>query len=132
MRPDDGTGIVGLAPEAEVHVCRVSPGGSAAELIEALDYCIHQRVYVAIFAARTAARCAPLRPVSRGTRPGPLPPAPAPRPAALRGIRGGRAALPPAGPRAGRGGGPRARRAGPGAPRGAPPPPLPLPYPAPA
>ena len=46
---DDGTGIVGLAPEAEIHICRVSPGGSAADLIEALDYCIAQQVDVALF-----------------------------------------------------------------------------------
>jgi subtilisin len=46
---DDGTGIVGLAPEAEIHICRVSPGGSAADLIEALDYCIEQQVDVAMF-----------------------------------------------------------------------------------
>jgi subtilisin len=48
---DDGTGIVGLAPEAEVHVCRVTPGGSTAELIDALDYCIEQQVDVAMFGA---------------------------------------------------------------------------------
>jgi subtilisin family serine protease len=48
---DDGTGIVGLAPEAEIHVCRVSPGGSAADLIEALDYCIEQQVDVAMVGA---------------------------------------------------------------------------------
>jgi subtilisin family serine protease len=48
---DDGTGIVGLAPEAEIHVCRVAPGGSAADLIEALDYCIDQQVDVAMFGA---------------------------------------------------------------------------------
>lgn len=48
---DDGTGIVGLAPEAEVHICRVAPGGSAAELIEALDYCIEHQVDVAMFGA---------------------------------------------------------------------------------
>jgi subtilisin family serine protease len=48
---DDGTGIVGLAPEAEIHICRVSPGGSAADLIEALDYCIAQHVDVAMFDA---------------------------------------------------------------------------------
>jgi subtilisin len=46
---DDGTGIVGLAPEADVHIIRVSPGGSAADLIEALDYCIEQQVDVAMF-----------------------------------------------------------------------------------
>jgi subtilisin len=48
---DDGTGIVGLAPEAEIHICRVSPGGSAADLIEALDYCIEQQVDVAMIGA---------------------------------------------------------------------------------
>lgn len=46
---DDGTGSVGLAPEAEIHVCRVTPGGSAAELIDALDYCIGQQVDIALF-----------------------------------------------------------------------------------
>lgn len=48
---DDGTGIVGLAPEAEVHVCRVAPAGSAASLIEALDYCIEHQVDVAMLGA---------------------------------------------------------------------------------
>lgn len=48
---DDGTGIAGLAPEAEVHICRVAPGGSAAELIEALDYCIEHAVDVAMLGA---------------------------------------------------------------------------------
>src|SRR6266567_1994330 len=46
---DDGTGIAGLAPEAEVHICRTSPGGSVADLIEALDYCVEQQVDVAMF-----------------------------------------------------------------------------------
>jgi hypothetical protein len=46
---DDGTGIVGLSPEAELHVCRVAPGGSARDLIEALDYCIEQQVDLAMF-----------------------------------------------------------------------------------
>ena len=48
---DDGTGIVGLAPEAEIHICRVSPGGSAAGLIDALDYCIEHQVDLAMFGA---------------------------------------------------------------------------------
>lgn len=47
---DDGSGVVGLAPEAEVHVCRVAPGGWTADLIEALDYCIEQQVDVALIA----------------------------------------------------------------------------------
>ena len=51
---DDGTGIAGLASEAETHICRVTPGGSAADLIEALDYCIEQQVDVAMFASCVA------------------------------------------------------------------------------
>jgi subtilisin family serine protease len=45
---DDGSGVVGLAPEAEVHVCRTAPGGTCADLIEALDYCIGQEIDVAL------------------------------------------------------------------------------------
>jgi subtilisin len=30
----------GLAPQAEVHVCKVDPGGHYSDLIDALDYCI--------------------------------------------------------------------------------------------
>ncbi|MEO3862309.1 S8 family serine peptidase [Acrocarpospora sp. B8E8] len=47
---DDGTGVVGLAPDAEVHVCRVTPGGWAADLIEALDFCVEQQIDVALIA----------------------------------------------------------------------------------
>ncbi|MFL6112147.1 MAG: S8 family serine peptidase, partial [Catenulispora sp.] len=43
----DGTGVIGLAPEAELHVLRVAPHGRLADLIEGLDYCIEQRVDVA-------------------------------------------------------------------------------------
>lgn len=50
---DDGAGIVGLSPEAQVYICRVTPGGSAAELIEALDYCIDQQVDVVMLGAWT-------------------------------------------------------------------------------
>ncbi|GAB1644519.1 S8 family serine peptidase [Krasilnikovia sp. MM14-A1259] len=42
----DGDQLVGLAPESEVHVCRVLPGGRLSDLIEALDYCIAQEVDV--------------------------------------------------------------------------------------
>jgi subtilisin family serine protease len=45
---DDGTGVVGLAPECEMHACRVSPAGSLADLMEALDYCVEQRIDVAL------------------------------------------------------------------------------------
>ncbi len=43
--------LPGLAPEAEIHICRVSPGGSAADVIEALDYCIEHQVDVAMVGA---------------------------------------------------------------------------------
>ena len=48
---DDGSGVVGLAPEAEMHVVRVAPGGHCADLIEALDFCIDQAVDVAVLSA---------------------------------------------------------------------------------
>ncbi|MEV7808035.1 S8 family serine peptidase [Microbispora sp. NPDC088329] len=43
---DDGRGVVGFAVEAEVHVCKIFPGGRFSDLIEALDYCVEQRVDV--------------------------------------------------------------------------------------
>lgn len=46
---DDGTGIVGLAPDAQLQVCRVTPGGSAADLVDALDYCVEQQADVVMF-----------------------------------------------------------------------------------
>jgi len=45
---DDGSGVAGLAPEAELHICRTAPGGTCADLIEALDYCIEQEIDVAL------------------------------------------------------------------------------------
>jgi subtilisin family serine protease len=45
---DDGSGVTGLAPEAELHICRTAPGGTCADLIEALDYCIEQKIDVAL------------------------------------------------------------------------------------
>jgi subtilisin len=45
---DEGSGVIGLAPEAEVHICRTAPGGTCADLIEALDYCIEQEIDVAL------------------------------------------------------------------------------------
>ncbi|MFI6325172.1 S8 family serine peptidase [Nonomuraea sp. NPDC050556] len=50
---DDGSGVVGLAPEAEIHVCRIAPGGWNSDLIEALDYCIEQQIDVALLAYGT-------------------------------------------------------------------------------
>ena len=41
---DDGTGIRGFAPDAEVHVCKQFPGGQISQLIEALEYCIEKQI----------------------------------------------------------------------------------------
>ncbi|MFB9718428.1 S8 family serine peptidase [Planobispora longispora] len=47
---DDGSGVVGLTPEAEVYACRIAPEGWTLDLVEALDYCIEQRIDVALIA----------------------------------------------------------------------------------
>lgn len=52
---DDGCGVIGLAPEAEVHICRIAPGGTCADLIEALDYCIDQEIDIALISAGATA-----------------------------------------------------------------------------
>jgi len=52
---DDGTGVTGLAPEADLHICRTAPGGTCADLIEALDYCIEQEIDVALISDGFAA-----------------------------------------------------------------------------
>ncbi|GGS95373.1 hypothetical protein GCM10010156_62030 [Planobispora rosea] len=44
------SGVVGLTPEAEVYGCRVAPEGTTLDLVEALDYCIEQRIDVALIA----------------------------------------------------------------------------------
>ncbi|WP_170322893.1 S8 family serine peptidase [Acrocarpospora macrocephala] len=43
---DTGRGIVGFAVEAEVHACKIFPGGRLSDLIEALDYCIDKEIDV--------------------------------------------------------------------------------------
>ncbi len=43
---DNGRGVVGFAVEAEVHACKIFPGGRLSDLIEAIDYCIHQEIDV--------------------------------------------------------------------------------------
>jgi subtilisin len=40
----DRTKVVGLAPEADLQICKVIPGGHFGDLIEALDYCLAQDV----------------------------------------------------------------------------------------
>jgi len=47
---DDGTGVVGLAPEAEVRILRIAPGGHCADLIESLDFCIDEQIDIALLA----------------------------------------------------------------------------------
>ncbi|MGN9836582.1 S8 family serine peptidase [Nonomuraea sp. H19] len=43
---DNGQGIVGFAVEAEVHACKIFPGGRLSDLIEALDYCLDKEIDV--------------------------------------------------------------------------------------
>ena len=43
---DSTTGIRGFAPEAEIHACRLFPGGQISQLIEALEYCIEKQISV--------------------------------------------------------------------------------------
>ena len=43
---DNGYGIVGVVPEAEIHSCKIFPGGRFSDLIEALDYCIAHQIDV--------------------------------------------------------------------------------------
>jgi subtilisin family serine protease len=39
-------GIRGFAPEAEIHVCKLFPGGQISQLIDALEYCIENEIDV--------------------------------------------------------------------------------------
>ena len=41
-----GFGIRGFAPDAEIHVCKLFPGGQISQLIEALQYCIDHQIDV--------------------------------------------------------------------------------------
>ncbi|MFK3736842.1 S8 family serine peptidase [Massilia sp. TN1-12] len=43
---DPSFGIRGFAPDAEVHVCKLFPGGQISQLIEALEYCIEHQIDV--------------------------------------------------------------------------------------
>lgn len=43
---DTGTGIIGSATEAEIHACRIFPGGRISALLAALDYCIENNMDV--------------------------------------------------------------------------------------
>ncbi len=39
-------GIRGFAPEAEIHACKLFPGGQVSQLIDALEYCIDRQIDV--------------------------------------------------------------------------------------
>jgi hypothetical protein len=39
-------GIRGFAPEAEIHACKLFPGGQVSQLIDALEYCIEKQIDV--------------------------------------------------------------------------------------
>ncbi|TFW30912.1 S8 family serine peptidase [Massilia horti] len=43
---DPSFGIRGFVPDAEIHVCKLFPGGQISELIEALEYCIEHQIDV--------------------------------------------------------------------------------------
>ena len=43
---DGPRGIRGFAPDAEIHICKLFPGGQVSQLIDALEYCIEQQVDV--------------------------------------------------------------------------------------
>ncbi|AWL06894.1 S8 family serine peptidase [Massilia oculi] len=43
---DPAWGIRGFAPEAEIHICKLFPGGQVSQLIDALEYCIEQGIDV--------------------------------------------------------------------------------------
>jgi subtilisin family serine protease len=43
---DIASGLRGFAPDAELHVCKLFPGGQVSQLIEALEYCIDKQIDV--------------------------------------------------------------------------------------
>ncbi len=43
---DSPTGIRGFAPDAEIHACKLFPGGQISQLIDALEYCIEKQIDV--------------------------------------------------------------------------------------
>ena len=43
---DSTVGIRGFAPDAEIHACKLFPGGQISQLIDALEYCIEKQIDV--------------------------------------------------------------------------------------
>ncbi|MFI6490570.1 S8 family serine peptidase [Streptomyces sp. NPDC050564] len=50
---DTGKGIIGIAVDAEIEVCQVTPDGHLSDLITALDHCIDREVDIAHIAVAT-------------------------------------------------------------------------------
>jgi subtilisin family serine protease len=40
----NNVGVRGFAPAAEIHACKIFPGGQISQLIDALEYCIEKQV----------------------------------------------------------------------------------------
>jgi len=43
---DNALGVRGFAPDAEIHACKLFPGGQISQLIDALEYCIEKQIDV--------------------------------------------------------------------------------------
>lgn len=43
---DIASGLRGFAPDAEIHACKLFPGGQVSQLIDALEYCIDKQIDV--------------------------------------------------------------------------------------
>ena len=43
---ENARGVRGFAPDAEVHACKLFPGGQVSQLIDALEYCIEKQIDV--------------------------------------------------------------------------------------
>lgn len=43
---DNKVGIRGFAPAAEIHACKIFPGGQISQLIDALEYCVEKQIDV--------------------------------------------------------------------------------------
>jgi subtilase family protein len=50
---DSANQITGLAPEAELHIYKVFPGGHASDLLEAIDHCIAAHVDIIVLGIET-------------------------------------------------------------------------------
>jgi subtilisin family serine protease len=50
---DTGKGVIGIAVDAEIEVCKVMPDGHFSDLIAALDHCIEREVDIAHIAVAT-------------------------------------------------------------------------------